>query len=138
MWRLWVPALVQGGRNQAGTDAKVHVFVTEGKICCISCGCEGTESPVLGRTHTENISSEHHNEITGATCPVFPDLQPSATQGCPWSPWRSLLLCLWRRQGMGFWRPNLTSSMWLLKMRSVCASSFSCVQLLAIPWTLAL
>lgn len=49
-------ALVQGVGSQAGTDAKVHVFATEGKICGISDGCEGTESPVAGRTHTEKIS----------------------------------------------------------------------------------
>ena len=121
MWRLWVPALVQGRGSQAGTDAKAHVFV-KGKYAASLMGVRAQNPQWLEGPIQKKISPEHHSEISGATCPVCPDSQTPAPRGCPWSPWRSQLLCLRRRQGMGLWRPDLTSSMWLLKMRSVCAS----------------
>lgn len=52
------------------------VSVTEGKACCISDGCESVDSPMAGRTRTDKVSPERHNEVTGATCPMCPDCQP--------------------------------------------------------------
>lgn len=112
-------APVQGVGSQAGTDAKRSMSLPlKGKYAVLLMGVRAQNPQWLEGPIQKKISPEHHNEITGATRPMVLS-SATAPRGCPWSPWRSQLLCLWRRQGMGAWRPDLTSPMWLLKMRSV-------------------
>lgn len=57
----------------------------KGKYAASLMGVRAQNPQWLEGPHTEKISPEHHNEITGATRPMGPDL-PQPPRGCPWKP----------------------------------------------------